>query len=193
MSDEKRKSQWPLVIVLCLIAIFGIAYFAIPPYLAEVTDLNLKVAITNEKISKTQQKISDLKYLQTQFEANQPLIELLNIAMPQDPQMPQTIISINSIAKDSGVDITSIQPKSKSASSSNQITLSINGYYEGLKVFLNKLEKNLRPINVTELSYNKSTSQTTGNQITASLTLDIYQPNSGGSSGTSQTTASPSE
>lgn len=173
---NERKNLWPGIIVLCLLIIFGVGYFVIPSYVAEVKDLNLEVAVTKQKIQLTEQKLQDLQYLKGQFEANKDLVNLLNLAIPDGVQLPETLVSLDALAKDSGLEITSIQPKAASSGGDKTISLSVTGSYDALKSFLVKMENNLRPMNASTISVNKSTTVSSGSFISASLSLQVYQP-----------------
>lgn len=173
------KNTWALIIVFCLVIIFAISYLVIPRYLTDVKKLNLDLAVTQEKINKTQQKISDLQSLKTQFEDKKDLVDALNLAMPKSTQLPETIVSLNSLGIESGLTISSIQPVKTSASNDSNINLTIRGSYDNLKDFLSKLEKNIRPmaVNTFTIAQANSTDSTgnSSNSLDITLALSVFQ------------------
>ncbi|MCL5795807.1 MAG: type 4a pilus biogenesis protein PilO [Patescibacteria group bacterium] len=188
MSNAKHSS-WPAVIVFCLIVIFGIAYFAIPPYLAINKDLNFNYAVVNKEITKTQQKIDDLNYLKGQFADNKAEVDQLNLALTKN-NLPDIITSLNKMSQESSVTLSDLKPASKD-SSPKTLTVNIKGFYDGLKSFLAKLQNNIQPLSVSDIILTQASSDITQGLLGANLTVNVFQPDQSASP-TSAATASTS-
>ncbi|MCL5795371.1 MAG: type 4a pilus biogenesis protein PilO [Patescibacteria group bacterium] len=186
MSKEKHSS-WPAVIVFSLIVMFGIGYFAIPPYLEINKELNFNYAVLNKEISKTQQKIDDLNYLKGQFANNKTEVDQLNLALAKN-NLADIITSLNKMSQESGVTMSDLKPTTKD-SSPKILTVNIKGFYDGLKAFLAKLQNNIQPLSVSDIVLTQASSEITKGLLGANLTVNIFQADQSASSTNSNNTS----
>lgn len=172
----KKDSKWPAVIVLSLLAIFAIGYFVLPRYISDNKDKNLQLAVTKEKITKTQQKITDLTYLKDQFSSNKNEVDQLNLALANS-NLADIITSLQEIAKETGIEISDIKPTSKDKTSNSASTLSatVKGYYDGLKAFFTKLNSNIQPVSINEITLTQTGTDIKQGLLSANLSINVFQ------------------
>lgn len=173
MSEmEHKESNWSIIIVLVLVVIFGISYYLIPQYLESDRNLSYELNVVKEKITRTEDEVSNLKDLQNQFSTKKDVLEILDLAIPNGDKTDDALSAISGIAKESGVELKDIKPDSKKH---GIVVANISGFYDGIKMFVGKIENNIRPIVISDFSISQNTSQNSVGQLNVNFTMTVFQ------------------
>lgn len=179
----KRKdlrSFGELSITLLVTSFF--VFFAIKPTLVIVAGLTKEIKEKEEISQNLQKKIVSLVAAQQEYSLNQNRFYLVDQALPETPDFPLLILSIEKEASASGVtlesiSITKIEIKIPDKANLNrtevpsfEFSSSITGSYENLKLFLSKIESFRRVLNLNTISFSKTKS--TQKEL-AKLTLNL--------------------
>lgn len=169
-----RSNSQYVIMVLCLIIIAAVAYFVINPFVSELKEVNIKLSAKNNQIEETQEKITALQGLQTQFNAQKNLASKMEVAAPVDAEMPEILVMIQNMAVASGLRVSAIQPTQTSVKTMEPVTVSLQGNYNSFTSFLTKLENNVRPMNIKTI--NLALAQKEGSsEINSTLNLEILK------------------
>lgn len=163
------KSRGSFSILLSLILFVGalVVYGnLIKPVYSDIKDLQ---AQQQEKSSEYDQYKSISDHMQSMISSYQNYSDLqssIALSFPSDPQIPQIINQLNGLAVQSDVAIQSmdtreaaINPSTSSVVGSEgtvKINLKVSGRYEGFRLFLQKLENNIRIFSVKTLTVSKT-------------------------------------
>lgn len=175
LKDE--KTQKFITIALTLLTSIVLGFFAINPTLSTIA--NLQRQIDDDKLVDQQltQKINNLSMLQTKYAAIRQDLNIVYDGVPKTPLSPLLLGQIQSIAKDSNIEIISLQTfpvvsaKSKDINkkySSFNFEVSANGNYKDMLSFINKLVNFQRIVSISSISISS-----VKNNNTNSLQLDI--------------------
>lgn len=171
-NDQGKLNLYsPLLPLLIVVIIIGLGYLVIQPLITTLKDLNTKIAARSEQITQMESKISNLKYLKGEFAKATADLDLLNIAIPKDSQMPEILMQLAQIAGKSGVQITSINPKSGEG---ENLSINTQGDFASISSFIENLEKNLRPITIRAISFTSSKNQEGVSTMTANISLEVF-------------------
>lgn len=163
------------IILLVLIILVGGWFYFIKPTLAKIQVVNAQVSAKNGDIILANQKLGDLGKLKSQLESSKSAVDLLGIAMPSDPQVPEVLVQVEKIAADSNLKITSLSTSGSEGSDKElggvPITLNAEGTFGDLKTYNEILEKNLRPIRVKSISIGGASEG--GDKLTFSFSIEM--------------------
>ncbi len=141
------RNRVVLIIFLILIAILN-GYFLAWPMSGTLKEVNTQVAAASADVDLAQQKITDLQEFDQLIKKYPTEADLLSLAAPGDLDLPQFMVAVEAIAAKSSVALSSIQPP---AQGSTDVSIQVSGSFDGLLAFMANLEKNLRPIKVSEI------------------------------------------
>jgi hypothetical protein len=175
-------------LILNLVAISVFSLFAIKPTAITIIDLNKQIKAKEETIQKMNTKIKNLQQAQNFIDQERSSIDLLDKAIPKEPQAEEFIHSLGGIATLNNLTIKNIgtesitilgtpQEVNKSdlnlPEGTNMVTFSASftGKFTDLDEFIKKLENFLRPVEFKQLSINKP--QEKEGEKTEDLTLGI--------------------
>lgn len=155
-----------IITIISLIGIVVVGFWGTYPMITQLKDVNLANRAKAQEITLTESKINNLNTLKTDFQRFQTEVSMLSVVAPTTDQLPEILVQIETMAKKSGLEVSSIQPDKASSSSQTDVNLSVKGSFAATLSFLQNLEKNIRPAQVKSLTINsgklgQSTSLTT--------------------------------
>jgi Tfp pilus assembly protein PilO len=160
LQKEKNKQYGMLTLTFATMIFFAI--FAINPTLTTIAQLQRKLADARLVEKELSKKITNLGVLQDKFQALTPDYNLILAAIPQSPKAALFLGQLQAIAKQSAVELTSLQTEgitlaSVNPSKNNRFSFSIevSGTYENIHAFLTLLTQFERIVTVTSLSIAK--------------------------------------
>ncbi len=166
-------------VVLLLIAILvGAGYLVIKPKLDNWKAMKTEAQIVREQAENDRQYYSGLSRSVSASESiDQTALSKLDVALPRKPLLTDLMVELGHLAKLSGVTMNSISfeaAKNNLAVSGLQsvnlsMTLEANGY-QSLKNFMKSLERNLRILEITNVSFSSSEKGT----LTFTLTAKVF-------------------
>lgn len=180
---QNTTSIYPLLIIL-VCALLG--YWVINPKIVEIKEYNTSIAAKEKDTTTLDEKIQNLKSLQKQFTASPSDVEILNLAIADDPQMPEIIEQLTSMASKSGMTIKSIRPDYRDATNETVVGITLRGDYINLINYITEIEKNLRPASVKSLNLSSTILQDQ-NVLDTTLALGFFTSKNNSSNITSST------
>lgn len=192
MSIDLKKSleeaaQNPVQkIYISLFAIFALLVAIIlilVPSIGGLFTLYNEVEAAKKTDQSLKNKLTDLSRAEASYLSVKDSIELVSLALPENPDIPRFIKNMEDIASKSAVKIDSIQLAdvllSQSSSSaelkSNQAVVfstTLAGDYTNLKNFVSRLEKLVRTSAVSGISF--TTKSETGDSLTISISAKTF-------------------
>lgn len=190
IKPAKKTNYWPMLSLLMIVIIISVGYFVIYPDIGQLKELNKQISARTRESDAMQEKITALKGLQQEFSAKQNEVKLFDLAMPQNDGMPEIISSLDAMASETALSITSLaQKKSTKDNQSTSVDVSGEGSYKSFTLFLEDLEKNIRQSNITSISLStgKIQLEEVTDAIKVTMNIDFFKVGS-----SSDTTNQPS-
>jgi Tfp pilus assembly protein PilO len=143
---KQEKAQKYITIVLTLATAIILGLLAINPTFSTIANLRKQIDDNNFVEQKLQLKINNLSILQQKYNTIQADLPIVNDAVPTTTQIPLFIATVQSIAKDSSLTLTSLQTSEVSLSespaleqSSFDFTLTATGAYDNMLNLLSRI------------------------------------------------------
>lgn len=141
------KAYTTVILSFLTMSFFG--YFAIKPTLGTIASLNKQISDARFVDNKLQDKVNALSLAQEEYQKIKPDLPLIYNTLPQTPQFPPFVKSLERIATESGLRIINLSFKSIDLSTQTQATqssvlvpidfnLTIQGDYPQIDSFLSK-------------------------------------------------------
>jgi Tfp pilus assembly protein PilO len=187
-NNKVKKSLYYVLPVIAILVVIGIGIGFIQPKIVEIQDLQQKKASEVARKQKLEAKLSQLSNLDGKRSDLLAQLQAVTVALPDQKEVPQLIIQLQNIAKESDIEIQSIQmtPGKLVETGSALATkvgpdinfiLGYKGSYESIRTFLGKIYKAKRLINMDSLNISVSSNETEAGQITVqSQMFAYYQP-----------------
>jgi Tfp pilus assembly protein PilO len=159
---KQEKSQQYFTLILTFGAAIFFALFAISPTLSTIAKLQKEIKDSKIVDQKLSQKINSLSSLSQEYITVQNDISYVLDAIPQKPEAPTLVAQIQSIAKNSSINISSIEispinfdSQQKGLNSAFTFNIAAQGTYQDLQTFLSDLTIMQRVISVDSISIAK--------------------------------------
>lgn len=159
---KQKKSQQYFTLILTFGASIFFALFAISPTLSTIAKLKREIEDSRLVEQKLSQKINSLSSLSQEYITLQNDISYVLEAIPQKSDAPTLVAQIQSIAKDSSINISSIEispiklnSQQKELNSSFTFNIAAQGSYKDLQTFLSNLTVMQRVISADSISIAK--------------------------------------
>jgi len=189
MNQEKKSLYINIAIIITsLIVIIGVFILLIYPLYEQIKTLNQEIQIKQQQEESLQNRLTQLKELETNYNKAKDKSQTINIALPNEKQIPEILVQLSNIAGESGMTLTEITPtkeqKEKSASSASSalykelpLNIKLSGSFKGLKNYLSGIEKNLRIMDTNAISIEKDTQNPENKLLNISLLVVAYFQN----------------
>jgi len=175
MEEKVKKGQGMLLIsVVALLGSFIIVITYIVPKISSLKDLANQVAAKEQELETGRSKVEALKKATAIIKIARSEIETLGIAVPSKERADEALAQIAKIASDSGLSLQSVNSGTSGDGFVN-ITVSCEGSFPSVQTFLEKIERNLRPVKVMDYTV---ASGTDGGSV--SSTFNFSLPYAGG-------------
>jgi len=159
---KQEKNQEYFAIILTFGASIFFALLAINPTLSTIAKLKKEIADSKFVEQKLSQKINSLSSLSQQYLTVQDDIIYVLDAIPEKTEAPTLIAQVQSIAKNSSVNITTIETspinlnnQQSGLNSEFNFNIAAEGSYEDIQTFLSNLTTMQRVISVDSISITK--------------------------------------
>ncbi|HEY1074871.1 MAG TPA: type 4a pilus biogenesis protein PilO [Patescibacteria group bacterium] len=126
-------------------------------------DAELKV------VALKKQRLERLKLLNQTFDTESVKVGKVLSALPNEPAYPEALVSLETIARESGVLIQSLLPQTDTDRQEISITLAGDGGLANVEKFLDSLASNDRPISIAAVSITKANAQ----QVSFTMTVRL--------------------
>ena len=151
----KGNSAGAISILILLVTVVGIIYYTWPK-VGELKQAKADLAQAEADVIAGKDYIAQIQSAARKITEIAPQIELLNIAMPKQPDIPEALVQINDIVNANQLTITGLTP-AVSDTGDISFTLAVNGDYTKLKQCLIDFENNLRPLKVVNVALTVNT------------------------------------
>lgn len=172
---REKTTQKFTTIILTLIALSFFGLFAINPTLSTIAKLQKELEDNQFVDNSLRQKISNLSILQQKYSVLQNDIPIILNTIPQDSQIPLIMGEIQSIVKQSNIQLESLQNFQVELVKNNDTNnryysfeFSVSGFgsYDSISKFINSLTNMQRLINIEVFSVNRQTDNNTSLRFT---------------------------
>lgn len=148
-----------LELMLSIVAIIVFSVFAIRPTVLTILELNNEIKSKQDLIGKLQQKTRDLETANNLFSSSTEDIKLIDQAVPDNSSPDIFIKKIEELAKNNSLQILAFSMADvsiKGQESKNELpfTISVTGTYSNINLFLENLEKQIRPAIINSFTIN---------------------------------------
>lgn len=167
MPDFKQeKTQKYITIALTLIASIILGIFALGPTLSTIASLQKQLEDDKFVEQKLREKINNLSVLQQKYASLEKDLPVINDALPKTSQIPLLTAQVQAIANESNVRITNYQTFEAEVShqavstkkfASYNFTVTTQGTYQDMKIFLDKIVNFQRIVAIDSITITKVT------------------------------------
>ncbi len=164
-----------LTFVVALILAVGFVW----PKAAMVRDLGVEEQAKRKISASKEEKLKALSTLSQTFAANTTRIDSIISILPQSPEIPEALVTIEAVARANGVNIQSLTPQVDDQKQQVVLTLVGDGDLQGVEGFVANMADNNRPVSVSSTTLTKSPD---GKRLNVSFGLSFpYKTNKSGS------------
>lgn len=164
-------------IVLALL----IGYFGLRPLIDSYRQNQIHSAALAAQINDLNARKAQLQTLSQEFTKYQTQIDQLALAAPPAPDYPELLTQLDAIASKNQVTISSLLPgRNTDDTTQVPVTLTVRGNYPQLLAFAEGIEKNIRPINVSSMSFISANDTKQAQPLTATIQLAFARTASAG-------------
>lgn len=170
LKEERVQKFTKLVLTLIALSFFGL--IAINPTLSTIAQLNKELADDTFVDQNLTQKISNLSTLSDKYRSLEPDLPIILASVPKNPEIPTFAAQIQSVIKNSNLDLISFQTfeveltSTLKTYSSFSFALGTEGTYNDISKFLNSLTSMQRIITIDNVSLTK---KSIGNSLQLNL------------------------
>ncbi|MSU76346.1 hypothetical protein EXS54_02680 [Patescibacteria group bacterium] len=168
-----------------LLAVILVFVFLMRPAWSTLKQLGNEIPKEQQASNLSAADATSLDQAKKFFQDNQQAVETVNTAVPIQPEVPSILVTLESLAKQNGVFLTSFSPQQVGVQGQSgqsgapgsgtaqlvnppgvdsiEVTANFRGPYNSLMNFLYSLERNLRLVDVKTLTVNSSGGTLEGN------------------------------
>jgi Tfp pilus assembly protein PilO len=166
MQKQNSSMLGYLIPIVIVIGCFWYASKTIVPAYTE----NASAISTIEAANKANQaKLTAYKSAKTSLDSAKSTIEDINVAIPEDKDVPNLISELEQMAKRYGTNLPSIQMSDAGGSTVN-ISFAISGSIDGMQGFVKDVEADLKYFNIKSL-----TASSSPDGMSMSLQVETYK------------------
>lgn len=173
-TPQKKEELGFLIlsIVFSLLLILVAVFFILKPLFIKVSSLQVEMKNEQAKHQALLEKINTLQALKGEYEKLEKEAIMANAAIPSEEGVGELFVQLENLAKSTGLSLKSFKkekPQTQSPSPGGQgslsedfsglnsfdFTLTTAGTYISFKNFLEALEKNIRPLKINSINFNK--------------------------------------
>lgn len=160
LYKQRQDIKQYLELLFSIAAISLFVVFAIKPTLVTIGDLVTKISVLQDTSNKLETKIKNLGIAQNKFNSAGDKISLLNVAVPDKPDVLTYVRQLEGMIKKESIQsiTTTVSPvnllvSSGSANESITTTVSVTGNFDSLKNFLKDIETLRRPALISKMDF----------------------------------------
>lgn len=207
--EKTKGNQSSLLAVFTVILAILAAVFYIVPQASAIKDLSNKIVQNEQELTAGQAKVSAAKQFAMVVKAAKADIEKLGISIPTEEKADEAVLQSASAASSAGITLVSVSvsgqsstPASSASSESADLTsgggassgiisltISTKGNYPATIEFVKKLEENIRPVTLKNMSI--AVAEDGGDDIDGSFVLEFPFVKAATSTGSELETDSP--
>lgn len=156
-------------LLLVLAVVVAVLFFV--PKVQEVRSITINKKAKAELAQARDARVQALKQIQTVFAQQPDRIKKLAAVLPSEPQIPEVLVAVEALAKESGVLVSSVVPQVSEQDSAVYLTIVGEGALTSVENLSKLIADNARPMSIPTISLLKSQ-----DGKTISFTLTIKAP-----------------
>ena len=171
-----------IIPVLSILIVIAIGLFIVQPKISEISDLSQKITTEKEKNTKLTAKRDALTRLRDNKEEITAKGAAVRVALPSEKNITQYLLELDNLAQASNIVIRSVQvtpgtlieekPTITQAADELVLNIAIEGSFESIKTFFERVSQAKRLINAQSL--NIAINSETSGTVSASGVFNIY-------------------
>lgn len=156
---QKKK----VYIILCCFLAFGLCLqFLTIPMIKQSRVTKAKLEERKAYLAERNKIIERIEQLQEEVRSWQEQVDRLDLALPTDPRLASILFQFQNFSTDSGLVMkdfghSEISDTDFNGAQSVVVNLNLMGNYASIKAFMKKIEKNLRIVNVKNITFSAET------------------------------------
>lgn len=163
--EKTNKSQITTLAVLSLLVGILVVIFFIVPQVSQIKDYSGQINQKEIELQSGQDQVQAIKEYALVLKTAKSDVEKLGVSIPTEEKADEAVLQVASAASSAGISMNSVSVSSTttgttnvtseaSASQTGTLTLSVStsGGYDATLGFIKNLEKNLRPVTLSNLS-----------------------------------------
>ena len=170
-----QRSNSTLVATLGVLVAALLGYYYVAPTVTTLGNSRLATAALALDKTAYETRIGEVVALDARLRGQPALLDRLTLAVPPDAAIDELIVSLEALAAGSGIVLATVQPVVVQEESGTKVSVTARGSYGGLRLFLEQLASNLRPIKVTELTLTAASDVSGASLVNASFQLVAAQ------------------
>jgi Tfp pilus assembly protein PilO len=147
-----------------------LGFVMVRPKIADVRDTTLERDVRLKIATAKQQRHDGLQSLTKTFAGNTDKINKYLSTLPQEPEIPEVLVTLEAMARDNSVSVESIAPLSDTKKQTVSVAMSGEADLTSIERFMQAVADNDRPLSVTALSLTKKQE---GNSLAYSLNVSF--------------------
>ncbi len=136
---------------LVLAIVIAILFFT--PKVHEVRTVTINKRAKSALVEAREKRVQSLKQVQAAFAQQPDRIKKITTFLPSEPQVPELLVAVEALGKESGVTISAIVPQVSSDESGVFVTLSGEGSLPAVEKLTALIGDNGRPMSVQSVNY----------------------------------------
>lgn len=186
-----------LIFIVITLGLVASIIFLDVPIIQSVLNVRKEITAKQEELVKKEALIKTIEKLIDKYKSSEEILKKLDYILPGDSDVPNLIVQIDAIAKESGMNVgnvdivvsdqkgTSKAEAARSGGTTNQektavdykvvtIGLEMSGDYTALKKFLQTVEENIRLIDIESITLSTKSQEGTGSVFEFNVVLNTY-------------------
>ena len=174
----KESEKTTLLLVLVFLIVVGCGYFIFLPIQANYREQKVDIENTKREKQAFLDRQVALEELGRKIEARRVFIDQVKDVLPEKPEVPELVVTLEKLASSNGMYIDNFIPKvladlpQASAAQTEQkeyqtieLQFNLTGTYSNMKKFVSDLEKNIRPVDIITIAINSESAPTQASDI----------------------------
>jgi Tfp pilus assembly protein PilO len=174
---DKRSNQQKIMIVaaISLLVAFLLIIFYIVPSISDLKDKATTIASKKQEHDLGVQKVQAIRSATQAIALAKKQVSLIGVAIPEKQNAEEAVLQISTASKDASVTVKGIsvgdsEVAGKATAGSLGISVSVTGEYANIVKLTKALEKNLRPVNISNISVSVGN---TSSEVSAKFDLNF--------------------
>jgi type IV pilus assembly protein PilO len=164
-----------MAVGIFLVIIVGFVWYFIWPKLGEISTYRTKLEKIEKQLSTAKRNAAALKKFQEKMKEAEAQFKTAMRALPEKEEIPSLLTSISKSGQDAGLEFLLFEPKPevrKEFYAEIPVAINVTGGYHDLAVFLDKISRLSRIVNVKDISMGRTKE---GTDLNTSCTAVTYK------------------
>lgn len=148
LKEQQKRNDF-LWMVLGIILVTAVGYFYTYPQIIAWQNALIAAEARRLDAQEAQNKVSTVEQKKAEIAQNQDIVNELNLVAPGNQAEDDFVATLESIAENTGLTVNFFQPNFNSEHL--EVSINANGSFLGIGLFLQDIQKNLRPVKISEL------------------------------------------